>query len=195
MEVKKSINPSRKIAIGLLIFSFILLALITISVFVPLEYIHVDKSLLSWIPKINVSLNTATAFSLTAGFFMIKRKDINRHKNFMILSFIFSALFLAFYLIYHTQSSPTIYGDIDRDGILNPQERDTVGEWLYIYYFVLITHIIFSFFIVPLVIFAFYYGLSALIEKHKKIVRWTYPIWLYVSFTGVLIYIMIKDYY
>ena len=195
MEIKKSINPSRKIAIGLLIFSFILLALITVSVFVPLEVIHVDKSLLSWIPKINVSLNTATAFSLTIGFFMIKRKDINKHKNFMILSFVFSALFLAFYLIYHTQSSHTIYGDIDKDGILNPLEKDSVGKWLYMYYFVLITHITLSFLIVPLVIFAFYYGLSALIEKHKKIVRWTYPIWLYVSFTGVLIYVMIKDYY
>ena len=133
------------------------------------------------VPHIIGILNTSTALSLLVGFAAIKKKNIDGHKKAMKLAFYQGALFLLLYIVYHISNPETPYGG---EGILRP-----------IYYFFLISHILLSIVVVNLVLKAIYFALSGEIDAHKKIVKWTYPIWLYVSVTGVIVYLMIAPYY
>ena len=111
---------------------------------------------------------------------MIKvKKDINMHKLFNTLSFILGSIFLISYIIYHSSVESTSY----------------LGGFKILYYFFLISHISLSIVVVPFVLFAFYYALSNQINNHKKIVKYTFPIWLYVSVSGVIVYLMISPFY
>jgi putative membrane protein len=89
----------------------------------------------------------------------------------------------------------TIYGDLDGDGVLSATERSAVGSLRTIYLTILISHIILAAGVLPLILLSFYRGLQMQVEKHKKLVRWTFPIWLYVTVTGVIVYILIRPYY
>lgn len=106
---------------------------------------------------------------------------ITAHRNVMITAFCLSCLFLVSYVISKMSNDPVPY---EGEGVLK-----------YIYFFILITHILLSGIIVPLVLFTMYRGLSGQFEKHKKIAKWTFPIWLYVTITGVLVYIFMIPYY
>ena len=133
------------------------------------------------LPHIIGLLNTTTSITLIAGFIFIKNKNIIMHRRMMSLSFIQGSLFLVLYILYHVSNASTSYGG---DGILKS-----------IYYILLISHISLSIGVVWFVLRAVYYALSGQITKHKKIVKWTFPLWLYVSVTGVIVYLMISPYY
>ena len=133
------------------------------------------------LPHVIGLLNTTTSITLIAGFIFIKNKNIIMHRRMMSLSFIQGALFLVLYILYHVSNASTSYGG---DGILKS-----------IYYILLISHISLSIGVVWFVLRAVYYALSGQITKHKKIVKWTFPLWLYVSVTGVIVYLMISPYY
>lgn len=135
----------------------------------------------SFLPHFNAVLNSFTAICLLSGFYFIKNKQIDYHKLSMTTAFILSSLFLISYIVYHFQTPPTKFE----------------GEgWVRgLYFFLLITHIILATVVVPFVLLAFYFALSKQIERHKKIVKWTFPIWTYVAITGVIVYLMIKPYY
>ena len=98
-------------------------------------------------------------------------------------------------MIYHSSVDSVKFGDLDHDGMLSAEESLQVGNTRLIYLLVLASHILLSIVEVPLVLFAFYYSLNNQIDRHKKIVRFTFPIWLYVSITGVIVYLMVKPYY
>ncbi|MBP2003784.1 DUF420 domain-containing protein [Halobacillus andaensis] len=133
------------------------------------------------LPLLNAVLNSFTFVFLLAALFMILRKNITWHKRFIFAAFTTTALFLISYLTYHSMSSSTSFG----------------GEGLVaaIYYFILITHIVLAAAIVPLALLTLFRGLSMKVDKHRKIARWTMPLWLYVSLTGVIVYLMISPYY
>ena len=133
------------------------------------------------LPHVIGLLNTTTSITLIAGFIFIKNKNIIMHRRMMSLSFIQGALFLVLYILYHVSNASTSYGG---DGILKS-----------IYYVLLISHISLSIGVVWFVLRAVYYALSGQIVEHKKIVKWTFPLWLYVSVTGVIVYLMISPYY
>ena len=138
----------------------------------------------SWtkiLPHVIGLLNTTTSLTLIAGFVFIKNKNISMHRKMMSLSFIQGSLFLVLYILYHISNASTSYGG---DGILRP-----------IYYVLLVSHISLSIGVVWFVLRAVYYALSGQIAEHKKIVKWTFPLWLYVSVTGVIVYLMISPYY
>ncbi|QNL22825.1 DUF420 domain-containing protein [Hyphobacterium sp. CCMP332] len=135
----------------------------------------------SFLPHLNGVLNTATSICLIAGFIFIKRKKESWHRLMMISAFIISSIFLVSYVIYHYQAEPTKFGG--------------EGTIRMLYYFILITHIILAAVVVPFVLFSIYYAISDQREKHKKIVKWTFPIWVYVAITGVVVYLMISPYY
>lgn len=138
----------------------------------------------SWtkvLPHVIGFLNTTTSITLVAGFIFIRNKNISMHRRMMSLSFIQGALFLVLYILYHVSNASTSYGG---EGILRP-----------IYYVLLISHISLSIGVVWFVLRAIYYALSGQIAEHKKIVKWTFPLWLYVSVTGVIVYLMISPYY
>ncbi|HEX3798359.1 MAG TPA: DUF420 domain-containing protein [Verrucomicrobiae bacterium] len=132
------------------------------------------------LPAVNGSLNALSAIFLTAGFIFIRRKNVSAHRKCMIAAFITSTIFLACYLTYHIylakvlHRGPTIFKD---------------PAWFRpIYLTILITHLILAVVIVPLIFITLIRALRERFDQHKKIARWTWPLWMYVSVTGVLIY-------
>ncbi|MEQ8336823.1 MAG: DUF420 domain-containing protein [Cyclobacteriaceae bacterium] len=168
-------------------------ALVAVLLFSPLKFEMAEW--VKYLPTLNAILNSTTSVLLIAAFFAIRAKKINLHRNLMLTSLALGALFLISYVLYHSTSESTVFGDIDHNGILDEDEAVTVGSSRVIYLSVLLSHIGFSIVVVPFVLMAFYYALSDQISRHKKIVKFTYPIWLYVSLTGVLVYLMIRPYY
>ncbi|TAD97342.1 MAG: DUF420 domain-containing protein [Bacteroidetes bacterium] len=149
----------------------------------------------SILPHINAFLNTATFCCLMAAFYAIKNGQVLIHKKLMMSAFVFSSIFLVSYVLYHFQAPSTPFGDLNHDKVLDEAEKIAAGTSRYVYLFILLTHIILAVVVVPLVLFAFFFALSDQKEKHKKMVRFTFPIWAYVAFTGVLVYLMISQYY
>jgi len=133
----------------------------------------IDVSIL---PLVNASLNGITTILLLVGYFLIFQKKINAHKSVMLTAFGTSSLFLISYVIYHWfKSGPKTYH----------------GDFQIFYYIILISHIILAAIIIPLALFTLYRGWVSDIKKHKRIAKITLPIWLYVSITGVIIYLML----
>ncbi|MCS6823161.1 MAG: DUF420 domain-containing protein [Cytophagaceae bacterium] len=133
------------------------------------------------LPHLNAILNSLTSLCLLAGYFVVKNKKIDLHKKLMTASFIMGSIFLISYVLYHLTNPSTPY----------PNE----GFIKIVYYFMLISHVVLAAVVVPFVLYAMYYGITSQISKHKKIVKWTWPIWLYVSVSGVIVYVMISPYY
>ena len=132
------------------------------------------------LPHLNAIINSLTSIFLVLSFYMIKyKKDVKSHQILNTLSFTLGAIFLISYIIYHSSVESTSYQ----------------GDSRMIYLFFLISHILLSIVVVPFVLFAFYYSLTNQIEKHKKVVKYTFPIWLYVSVSGVIVYFMISPFY
>jgi putative membrane protein len=135
----------------------------------------------SFLPHLNAFLNSSTSFLLILGLFFIKRKQILVHRAVMMTAFTLSAVFLISYVIYHNNADSTKFGGVD-----------TIRM---IYFFLLISHILLSVAVVPLVLLSLYFAWTNQIIRHKKIVRFAYPVWLYVSVSGVLVYLLISPYY
>ena len=155
-------------------------------------------SLGEWVqllPTLNAVLNSSTAMLLLLALIMVKRGNITLHRTFMTSGLILGALFLISYVIYHASSPSVKFGDLNGDGLLSAEELAAVGSQRGIYVFVLLSHILLSIVVLPLVLFAFYFAWSNKIDRHKKLVKWTFPIWFYVSITGVVVYLMINPYY
>jgi putative membrane protein len=130
----------------------------------------------SGFPLVNATLNCLSASLLIIALWLIKKKNIRAHKNTMLLAFGTSIMFLVTYVIYHWfKAGPKVY----------------TGDYVTIYYFILITHIILAICIIPLALITLYRGWYMQKAKHRKIARITYPVWLYVSITGVVIYMML----
>tara|TARA_R110000868_G_scaffold383578_9_gene650717 strand:- start:8263 stop:8832 length:570 start_codon:yes stop_codon:yes gene_type:complete len=138
---------------------------------------------LPWIKNLsalNATFNSLSTLFLLLGFREIKRRNFVKHMNYMISAFVTSALFLVSYIIYHHFAGDTLFGG---EGIIRP-----------IYFFILISHIVLSAFVVPLVLTSFFFAFSGKFETHRKVSKWTFPIWLYVSVTGVLVFILLKSF-
>lgn len=134
-----------------------------------------------FLPRLNAMINGTCSVLLLISLYQIKGGNIQVHKVLNITTFVLSSLFLVSYIIFHATGIRTSYGG---EGVLK-----------YIYYFILITHIILAAVVLPLVLLSFYSGLQMNVARHRKLVRWSFPIWLYVTVTGVLVYIMIAPYY
>lgn len=147
------------------------------------------------LPAVHATINSITAISLVAAFFAIRNGNVHLHKRLMFFSLFLGVLFLISYVLYHSSVDSVKFGDIDHDGVLSETELANVGSTRSIYLFVLASHIMLSILVVPFVLFAFYYALTDQIDLHKKMVKFTFPVWLYVSITGVIVYYLISPYY
>lgn len=136
---------------------------------------------LSFLPPIYATINGLTAVILIIAFFAIKNKNVVLHENLMTTAIWCSALFLVMYVAYHMTSDSTKFGG--------------EGTIKYVYYFILLTHILLSIVVIPFVLITYVRAITNNIEKHKKIARITFPLWLYVAVTGVIVYVMISPYY
>jgi putative membrane protein len=147
------------------------------------------------LPMLNAVLNGTCSILLLVSLYFIKQGNITVHKRINIVAFILSALFLVSYIIFHYLTPDIKYGDINGDGVVSASEKAAVGGWRTLYLCILIPHIILATVVLPLILLSFYRGLQMQVEKHKKLVRWAFPIWLYVTVTGVIVYLMISPYY
>lgn len=145
--------------------------------------------------KTNAIINSMVAVLLLAGLFSVKQKKYLLHKKIMLSAIVLSVLFLLSYIAHHLLAGDTKYGDINHDGILSIDEKAMAGNLRMIYYFILITHIPLAAIILPFILFTAYRALTGEYDKHKKLVRITWPVWFYVAVTGVLVYLMINPYY
>ena len=129
------------------------------------------------LPTVNATLNTISATLLTVGYILIRKRKIDAHKKCMLAAFAVSVLFLISYCIYHANVGSTKF---THEGLIRP-----------IYFTILISHIILAFVIVPLALRTLYLAWREKFDKHRRIAKFTLPIWLYVSVTGVIIYLML----
>jgi putative membrane protein len=147
------------------------------------------------LPMVNAFLNGTCSILLLFSLWAIKKRNIERHKKLNISAFVLSALFLISYVTAHYFIPDTRYGDIDHNGIMSPEESEAVSGIKPVYLIILLTHIFLAIVVLPMVLLSFYYGLSDQRVKHRKLTRFSYPIWLYVTVSGVVVYLMISPYY
>ena len=167
------------------IFRFIL----TVSIFVFLVVLVLSllpkadhiPFFIPFLPKLNAFLNAACSVLLITSYYFIRKKRIDIHKKLNITTFILSSVFLVSYITFHA------FGVETKFPIDNPIRP--------VYLFILITHIFLAAIVLPLVLISFYFGLTMQVKKHRRITRWSFPIWLYVTVTGVIVYLMISPYY
>jgi putative membrane protein len=129
------------------------------------------------LPAVNASLNALSGILLLVGYTFLRARRIEQHRRFMIAAFVTSSLFLVSYVIYHAQVGSVRF---TRQGFVRP-----------IYFTILITHVTLAAFVLPLAILTLSRGLKARYARHRAIARWTFPLWLYVSATGVLVYVLL----
>ena len=140
-----------------------------------------EAGMLKYLPHLNGIINSLVSIVLILGFISIKRRKVHLHKKFMLTAVVLSVIFLVSYVTYHYFVEETHF-------------RGSSGMKLF-YYFVLLSHILLAMVSVPLVLFSVVYALSNEIDKHKKMVKFAFPIWLYVAISGVLVYLLISPYY
>ncbi len=161
--------------------------LITIlSIAIPLVVaalfgVKIDLDLPVFLPPIYAGINALTSVLLVAAFWAVRNKKVDLHENLIKACMALSAIFLLLYVLYHMTSDSTSYGG---EGMI---------RW--VYFFVLISHILLSIVVIPFVLVTFVRGITRDVERHRKIARITFPIWLYVTITGVIVYVMISPYY
>ena len=133
------------------------------------------------LPHVIAILNTLTSICLIGALVAVKKKNIALHKTLNTTALVLGALFLLCYVTYHASAESTSFGGSE--------------TMKYVYLFFLITHIVLSVSVVPLVLMSFYHAWNNDFSKHRKLVKFTFPIWLYVSVTGVVVYLFISPYY
>jgi putative membrane protein len=145
--------------------------------------------------KINAIINSCVAVLLVVALVAVKSRNYTLHRNLMMTAMFLSVLFLVSYICHHLLAGDTRFGDVNHDGLVSELEKAAVGSSRMIYYIILGTHIPLAGIILPFILFSAYRALTGEYDKHKKLVRITWPIWFYVAVTGVVVYVMISPYY
>lgn len=143
----------------------------------------------------NAIINSIVAVLLVVALLAVKQKKYVLHKRLMLTAMALSVLFLVSYICHHLFAGDTIFGDLDKDGVLSEVEKSAVGSGRTLYMLVLLTHIPLAGLILPFILFTAYRALTGEYARHKKLAKITWPVWLYVAITGVLVYWMIQPYY
>jgi len=183
----------KKAKLLIFIFSVIVFTAITLLARVKLKVdLGFDVHLFA---KANALINSVVAFLLIVALIAVKSRNYKLHKNIMMTAMFLSILFLVSYICHHLFTGETRFGDTNLDGLISDAEKTAVGKSRIFYYIILGTHIPLAGIILPFILFSAYRGLTGEFDKHKKLVRITWPIWFYVAVTGVIVYWMISPYY
>ncbi len=175
--------------------------IIVLSVIIPIAVALLFKvripgvERLGFLPPIYATINAVTAVLLVLAVVQIKKGNRRLHEKFIKTAMIFSVLFLILYVAYHATADATKFGDTNYDGVVSEVERAALGGVAYMYYFLLLTHILLSIVVIPFVLFTYARAINQDFERHKKIAKITFPLWLYVAVSGVVVYVMISPYY
>src|ERR1043166_900480 len=178
----------------ILITAFSLIVFILVSVLarvtVPIHFgfdVHVFA-------KANAIINSLVALLLLCGLIAVKTKHFLLHKRIMLTAIGLSILFLVSYICHHLFAGEARYGDVNHDGMLTDAEKLNAGSLRFLYYVILGTHIPLAGIVLPFILLTAYRALIGEFDKHKRLVRITWPLWFYVAITGVIVYVMIKPY-
>ena len=174
LNITERKEPYRKLIITLSI-------VIPVVVALPFGMPKIKGYDFSFLPPIYASINALTAILLVAGYVAIRNGKRLLHERIMKTCIALSASFLVMYVVYHITSESTPFGG--------------QGSLRYVYFFILITHILLSIGVIPLVLFTFVRALSGNFERHRALAKFTFPLWLYVAISGVIVYLMISPYY
>lgn len=162
---------------------------------VKLNDLGFDVKPLSFLPPIYATINGITAVLLVVAVWAIKSGKRVIHENLMKTAIACSVAFLAMYVAYHMTSMESVFGDMNHNGVLEADEEIAVGGIRTLYLIILGSHILLSIIIIPFVLITYVRAISKSFERHKKIAKITFPLWLYVAITGVIVYLMISPYY
>jgi len=173
---------------------------IALAIIIPLAVaalfkIKIEGFDFSFLPPIYAAINLTIAVLLILAVVAIKKGNKKRHRLLIRFAILGSILFLVGYILYHATSGDTKYGDINHDGEISPLEKSKLGYDALVYYVILISHVSLSIIVIPMVLLTYLKGWANNIESHKKLAKYTFPIWLYVSITGPIVYYMIKPFY
>ena len=176
-----NIEAEKKYNKWIVILSIVIPVVVAVLFRVKLSDFGFDVEPLTFLPPIYATINGLTAVLLVIAVWAIKNKKQVLHENLMTTAIGCSVVFLVMYVAYHMTSDSTPYGG---EGLIR-----------YVYYFILITHILLSIVIIPFVLITYVRAITSNFERHKKIAKITFPMWLYVAVTGVIVYVMISPYY
>jgi putative membrane protein len=195
MNNVNSKDLEKKFSSFIVVVSIIIPVVVAVLFSVKLKDFGINIEPLSFLPPIYATINGFTAVLLIWAVLAIKKGNKTLHQKLMTTAIACSVMFLVMYVAYHMTADSTYFGDVNHDGMLSDEEKLQVGSTRLVYFFILITHIVLSVSIIPLVLFTYVRALSERFDKHKKIAKITFPIWLYVAVTGVVVYLMISPYY
>jgi len=181
MSTEENIQNEKKYNKWIVVLSIVIPLAVAALFGVKLKDLGVDVEPLTFLPPIYASINGLTAIVLIIAVSAIKKGNRKLHEKLMKFAISLSVLFLLMYIAYHMTSDSTKFGG--------------EGAIAYFYYFILITHILLSIAVIPFVLITYVRAITNNIERHKKIAKITFPLWLYVAVTGVVVYLMISPYY
>ena len=183
----------RKARIYIFTFSAVVFAAVTVLERATLKInLGFDPHLLAFV---NAIINSVVSILLIAGITTAKRKAFRTHRNIMLLAIGLSVLFLIFYIGHHLFAGSTLYGDVDKNGIVNASEKAAAGSLRAVYIILLSTHILLAGVSLPFILFTAYRALTGENAAHRKLAKVTWPLWFYVAITGPVVYWMISKYY
>lgn len=183
----------KKASVLIIAFSFIVFAAVVLLSRIQLQVdLGFDVHLFA---KANAVINSIVAVLLVAALVAVKKKQYLAHKNMMMTAMILSILFLVSYICHHLFAGETKFGDLDHNGVLSDAEAANVGSLKLVYYIILATHIPLAGIILPFILFTAYRAQIGEWPRHRKLAKITWPVWLYVAVTGVIVYLMISPYY
>ncbi|MEX6689035.1 DUF420 domain-containing protein [Danxiaibacter flavus] len=175
------------------IFSFVVFAVVVALGKIKLE-VNVSFNV-HLFAQMNAVINATIAFLLVCALIAVKKKNYLLHKRLMVTALVLSVIFLVSYIAHHLLAGEARYGDINHDGLVSPEEKLQAGGKRILYFFILSTHIFLASIILPFILFTAYRGLTGEWAAHKKLARYTWPLWFYVAVTGPVVYLMISPFY
>ena len=191
----KNKNLEKKYNVLITIVSILIPVVVAVLFSVKLKDFGFDVEPLSFLPPIYATINGFTALLLIVAVLQIKKGNRKSHELLMKTAIGCSIAFLVMYVAYHMTADATKFGDLNGNGILDDSEKTAIGSLRFVYYFILFTHITLSIALIPMVLVTYVRALAQTFDKHKKLAKITFPIWLYVAITGVVVYLMISPYY
>ncbi len=181
MSSTDNLSEEKKYNKWIVVLAIVIPIVVAILSRVKLQDFGIEVQPLTFLPPIYATINGLTALVLLIAVIAIKNKNRKLHERLMKFAILLSVSFLVMYVGYHMTSDSTKFGG--------------EGTIKYVYYFILMTHILLSIIIIPFVLVTYVRAITHNIERHKKIAKITFPLWLYVSITGVIVYLMISPYY
>lgn len=185
----------KKYRLWIIIVSILIPVVVAILFTVKLRDLGFDVKPLTFLPPIYATINGITALVLVVAVSAIRKGNRTLHERLMKFAIACSLAFLVMYVAYHMTSVNTRYGDLDHDGALSAAEIAEAGSLRLVYFFILMSHIALSISIIPLVLISYVRAVGQQFDRHRKIAKITFPLWLYVAVTGVVVYLMISPYY